>query len=157
MNKVQSFKDVTINERTFRIKKFDARTGSRMVFKIMKIFSSIFDGKDLTKLKDVKKASDVDLGAFNLGGIINELGNLSDDDFTYIQDNCLKVCSELLQAGPTPIIDDNGNFAVIGLDDDTMTVLALTAHAVIFNVQGFFQGSQLMGLFPGILATSQRG
>lgn len=157
MNKVQYYKDVEINDRTFRIKKFDARTGSFMIFKITKMLAPIVKNLDLAKLKDVKEASDVDLGAFDLSGIMTELGNLSEDDFTYIQDKCLQVCSEVLPAGLTPVIDKNGFFGASDLEEDTMTVLALTAHAIIFNVHGFFQGSPLQKLFPGISNTSQQG
>lgn len=149
MKKVQPYKDVEINDRTFRINKFDARTGSFMVFKITKLLAPLVKNLDLTKFKDVKEASDVDLGAFDLSGIINELGNLSEDDFTYIQDRCLKVCSEVLPAGLAPVIDKNGFFGVGDLEDDTMTVLALTAHALIFNLQGFFLGSPLQTFFKG--------
>jgi hypothetical protein len=155
LKKVQSYKDVEINERTFRIKKFDARTGSFMVFKITKILAPIVKNLNLNKLKDVKEASDVELDAFNLSGIMTELGNLSEDDFTYIQDKCLKVCSEVLPGGLAPVVDpQTGFFGVSDLEEDTMTVLALTAHAIIFNLQGFFQGSPLQKLFPGISTTS---
>jgi hypothetical protein len=157
LNKVQSYKDVVINERTFRIKKFDARTGSFMVMKITKLLAPIVKHLDLSKVKDVKQASDVDLGAFDLSGIMNELGNLSEDDFTYIQDKCLKVCSEVLPAGLAPVLDKSGFFGVTDLEDDTMTVLALTAHAIIFNLQGFFQGSPLQKLFSGISTISPLG
>lgn len=157
MKKVETYKDVEINERTFRIKKFDARTGSFMVMKITKMLAPIVKHLDLTKFKDVKEASDVDLGAFDLSGIMSELGNLSEDDFTYIQDRCLKVCSEVLPAGLSPVLDKNGFFGVADLEEDTMTVLALTAHAIIFNVQGFFQGIPLQGLFKGISTTSLQG
>lgn len=145
-----SYKDVEINERTFRIKKFDARTGSFMVFKITKMLAPIVKNLDLKKITDVKEASDVDLGAFDLSTIMNELGSLSEDDFTYIQDRCLKVCSEVLPAGLSPVLDKNGFFGVTDLEEDTMTVLALTAHAIIFNLTGFFQGSPLQTLFKGI-------
>lgn len=157
MNKVQTYKDIVINERTFRIKKFNARTGSFMVMKITKLLAPIVKYLDLSKIKEVKQASDVDLGAFDLSGIMNELGNLSEEDFVYIQDKCLQVCSEVLPAGLAPVLDKNGFFGVNDLEEDTMTVLALTAHAIIFNLQGFFQGSPLMKLFPGNLTTSQQG
>lgn len=158
MNKAVSYKDVIINDRTFRIKKFDARTGSFMVTKITKLLAPIVKHLDFKKLKDVKEASDVDLGAFDFSGIMSSLGDLSEDDFTYIQDKCLKVCFEVLPAGLAPVLDPStGYFGVSDLEDDTMTVLALTAHALIFNVSGFFQGSPLAGLVQGILTTSRQG
>ena len=152
----ENYKDVEITGRTFRIKKFDARTGSFMLLKITGLLAPLFKNVELNKLKDVKEVSDVNLDAFNISGIMSQLGGLSEDDFTYVQDKCLQVCGEMLPAGFVPILNANGTFAVQGLEEDTMTVLALTAHVLIFNVKGFFSGSPLASLVGGLLTTSPR-
>lgn len=154
MKQVENYKDIDINERKFRIKKFSALTGGFMLIKIAGILAPFFKNLDLSKFKDAKDPSEVNLAALNIPGIMAELGNLSEDDFNYIQKKCLQVCSEMMPAGLVPILNDNGSFGVIGLEEDTMTVLALTVHTLIFNVKGFFHGSPLASLVGGLLTTS---
>jgi len=154
MKPTENYKDIEINGRTFRIKKFDARTGSFMLIKITGLLAPLFKNMDLAKLKEAKDISDVNLEALNITGVMSELGNLSENDFSYVQDKCLRVCGALLPAGYTPLLNGNGSFAVAELEEDTMTVLALTAHVLIFNVKGFFQGSPLASLVGGLLTTS---
>jgi len=127
------------------------------MIKITGLLAPLFKNIDLGKFKDVKEASDVKLDAFNISGIMTELGSLSEKDFNYVQDKCLQVCSEVLPAGMTPILNSNGSFGVLGLEEDTMTVLALTAHTLIFNVKGFFSASPLASLLGGLLTTSPQG
>lgn len=152
---MDNFKDVTISGRTFRIKKFDARTGSFMLLKVTKLLAPLFKSISLTKLSEMK--DEVSPEALNISGLMEGLGDISEDDFTYIQDKCLNVCSEVLPGGLTPVLNSNGTFGAIGLEDDTATVLALTAHVLMFNVKGFFQGSPLASLVGGLLTTSPRG
>jgi hypothetical protein len=154
---VENYNDVEINGRKFRIKKFNARTGSFMLIKITTLLGPLFKNIDLKKFKGVKEVSDVKLEGFNISGIMMELGNLSEADFNYIQEKSLQVCGEMLPSGFTPVLNENGSFGVIGLEDDTMTVLALTAHALIFNVKGVFQGSPLAGILGGLSTTSLQG
>ncbi|MFC3768361.1 phage tail assembly chaperone [Paenibacillus sp. GCM10012303] len=157
MKPAESYKDVEINGRTFRIRKFDALTGSFMLVKVTGLIAPLFKNVDISKLKEVGEASEIDLGAFNVSGMIAEIGNLSESDFRYVQEKCLQVCGELLPAGVAPILNSNGTFGVAGLEEDTMTVLALTVHAILFNVKGFFAGSPLASLVGGLLNTSPRG
>lgn len=153
MNPIENYKDVEINGRTFRIRKFDARTGSFMLIKITGLLAPLFKNMDLSKFKDVKNVSEIKLDALNIPGLMSGLGNLSEEDFEYVQGKCLQVCSEVLPAGLTPVLNSNGTFGVTGIEDDTMTVLALTAHTLIFNVKGFFSGSPLASLVGGLMNT----
>ncbi|MGO4496423.1 phage tail assembly chaperone [Paenibacillus sp. 2RAB27] len=150
-------KDVTILGREFRVKKFDARTGSFMLIKIAGLIAPLLGKIDFKKINaEATDPSQIDTGSFDIMGIIGELGKLSEADFAYVQEKCLRVCYELLPAGPAPVLDDRGNFGVIGLEDDTMSVMALTGHAIMVNLQGFFTGSPLGSILGGILNTSQR-
>jgi hypothetical protein len=152
MKPIENYKDVEINGRTFRIKKFDAMTGSFMLIKITGIIAPMLKGVDLKKLSE----SDGESFDFDYTIVLAEIGNLSEKDFTYVQEKCLQVCSEMLSAGMTPVLNKNGTFGVIGLEDDTVTIMALTIHALAFNVKGFFQGSPLASLLGGLLNTSSR-
>jgi hypothetical protein len=161
MNPKENHKDVEVNGRNFRVRKFDALTGSFMLIKLTGLLAPLLKNIDLKKL-DLKEpntmdeASDINLDAFDLPGIMSALGNLPEEDFKYIQGKCLRVCHESLSAGLTPVLNTNGSFAVMGLDEDTMTVMALTVHALVFNVKGFFTGSPLASLVGGLLNTSPR-
>ncbi|MFC8686317.1 phage tail assembly chaperone [Brevibacillus porteri] len=146
-------KDVQIGERTFRIKKFSARTGSFVLIKVTKILAPLFAG---FKLNNVKSPEDVKVDDINISGAIEQLSNISEQDFNYLQEQALKVCFEILPAGLAPVLNENGMFGVEDVEDDTATVMALMVHALAFNVTSFFQGSGLQGLVAG-LVSNQRG
>lgn len=148
----ENTKNVTVNGRTFQVKKFDARTGSFMLFKVSGLLAPLFKGFDLNKLLQVKKPEDI---GFNLdiAGMMAQLGGLSEEDFNYVQEKCLQACFEVLPSGLTPVLNANGTFGAIGLEDDTITVLALTAHALMFNLKGFFSGSPLASMLGGLTST----
>lgn len=154
MNQTEDFKNVTINDRQFRIKKFDALTGSIMLFKISGLLAPLVESLDLGKLKGVDDPTKVDLSGFDLPKIMAALGGLSEKDLSYVQEKCLRVCYESLPAGLSRVLNDDGNFGVIGLENDTMTVLALTVHTIIFNLKGFFSASPLASMLGGLLTTS---
>lgn len=150
----ESFKDVVINERTFRFKRFSAQDGSFIALKVSSILAPMFRKVDLKSLKGVEKPEDVDVSGIDIFGMVGELSNLSEKDFNYIQTKCLRVTGEMLPGGFTSVLNDNGSFGVMNLEYDTLTVMALTAHSLIFNLSGFFSGSGLSGLLTGLLPTS---
>ena len=125
------YKDVDINGRKFRITRFNALEGSYMLFKIIGVISPL-----LTKKDSLNESGEVDYSMM-LGGITS----LSKKDFKEIQLSCLEICSEHLQAGFTKVINENGSFGIIGVENDTATILNLTVQALIFNVADFFLGS----------------
>ncbi len=100
---------------------------------------------------------DISLDGINIPGIALELGKLSEEDFRYLQIKSLQLCSESLPAGFIPILSPNGTFAVGGLEDETMMVMVLMIHALIFNVKGFFIGSPLASIVGGLLTSSPQG
>lgn len=168
MERMIDSKVVEIQGRKFRIAKFDAMTGSFMLMKVMNILAPVAKGLDFGKLTEFKDTSNITefedisnikdsvMKHFDVSQIIMDLTSLSEQDFRYIQERCLKVCSEVLPAGDAPVLLNNGEFGVVDLKTDTMTVLALTAHALIFNVSSFFAGSPLSSMFKGILTTFQQ-
>lgn len=127
-------KEIELAGRKFRIKKFDARTGSYLMIKLMGILSPL-----LGLLAGPKK----DEEDINYTEVLTPLMKLPEEDFRYIQDKCLGICYEALPSGETKVLDSNGTFGVMGLEDDTATVMALTVHAVMWNVSSFFGGNLL--------------
>lgn len=148
-----SYKDVEVNGRKFRIKKFPARTGSFVLIKLTTILAPI-----LVSIKPNLKAEtvdDIEIGDIDLTGILEHLGNISEKDFSYIQDQALRVCYELLPSGLAPVLNQNGSFGVTDIEDDTAAVMELTIHALGFNLTSFFQGSGLSGLVGGLISSRQ--
>ena len=140
--KRETTKDVELAGRKWRIKKFDALTGSYIAYKL--------------------------LSQMLPGGMDKQLGNMpegravmSKEDFVALQKDCLSVVQELKPAGntelPVAVILSNGKWGVEGLEDDTVTVLSLTIHALVFNVAGFFDGKALQDLNQSLTGLSLAG
>jgi len=146
------YKDVEVNGRKFRVKKFSARVGSFMILKLTTILAPLF-----RNLKVNPKAfnSDMPLDDIDIAGFMETLGGISEKDFSYVQDECLKVCFELLPAGETQVLTSTGHFGVAELEDDTVAVMTLMVHALMFNLTGFFADSGLRSLLLP-LSLSQR-
>lgn len=137
-------KIIEIKERKFKLNKMDARTGSYMLFKVTGILGPMFKKMSLEDLENLT------LDKLNIGDIIDSLCSLSEKDFKYIQDNCLKVVEEILPAGPAKILDKNGSFGVLDIEFDTGLIMALTVQSLVFNVMGFFAGSPLTSMMKGL-------
>ena len=136
MQKRETFTTFETKGRKFKIDKFDAYTGSYIAYTL------------LTEALPM--------------GIGNKLGipisgaqkKMSKDDFIALQKDCLKHVSEKLQAGDTPIIDDNGNWSVADLEKNSSLVLALTVKVLMYNVESFFDADLLDSINPGEILTS---
>ncbi|NFC29240.1 hypothetical protein EXM98_04655 [Clostridium botulinum] len=146
---VETCKDIEINERKFRLNKMDARTGSFMLFKLMKILTPIF------KNIKVDNTEDISLDDINLTDLMSSIFDLQEDEFRYIQDNCLKVVEEILPAGPSKVIDKYGNYCILNIEFDTALLMNLTIQSLVFNVKGFFAGSPLTSITQKLTTSLQ--
>lgn len=142
----EDYKDVEVNKRKWRLTKFDAMTGAKVIKKLLPVVATLFAKTDIKNLKQEEVNPD-------FARVVSALTDIKDEDFEYIQKACLGVTSEHLGVGVTPVLNDNGSFGVIGLERDTMTVLALTVHALMFNVTGFFDDTPLASFAGGIMNT----
>lgn len=139
----ENYKDIEVNGRKFRLNKMDAKTGSFMLFKLMKILTPM--------VKNIKEdAKDVNLNDLNLTEIAESLFDLEEKEFRYIQDNALKVVQELLGAGPAKVLNELGEFEVNNIKFDTGLVMNLTVQSLYFNIKGFFKGSPLESMLKGL-------
>ncbi len=145
----KDYKDIEINERNFRLKKLDARTGTFMLFKLTKLLPSIIENIDLDKL-DPENLSINNLKDLNLTKMLKPLFELSEEEFRYIQDNCLKVVSENLPAGFQPVLNKNNTWGVLNVENDAVLVMNLTVQSLVFNFMGFFAGSPLTSIIEGV-------
>jgi hypothetical protein len=142
VEKRETFKVVEISGRKFRIEKFDALTGSYLAYQLLNIALPPMLGGLLAK-------SGIPVGGSRSAGRV-----MSKQEFFDFQRDCLAACFEVLPAGNMPVITENG-FGVIGLEQDLPTVLMLTVHALLFNVQSFFEDGPWAGLLAEMSGISQ--
>ena len=141
LNKRATVKIIELEGRKFKITKFDAMKGSYMLFKVIGIITPLIETLRKSckgNAKDVKDIKDINLEGLNFTEIAAGLVNMKEQDFKYIQENCLKSCYEILAAGDAPVLNENGTYGIIGIETDLKTVMALTIHSLMFNVSGFF-------------------
>jgi hypothetical protein len=124
------FKDIDVGDRKFRINKFDALTGSYVVYTILTQVLPMGIGKQIEG--------------------ISETGNMpamSKEKFIDLQKDCLRACSEIKPVGgqvvPVPILMADGRWGVEDLENDAPTVMILTIQVLGYNVQSFFEGNVL--------------
>jgi hypothetical protein len=129
---------VTVSGRRWKIKKFDALTGSYIALKMMSKISHIAVGVFAGNLTDK---------AVIAMSIANEIGTLTKQEFNEIQSECLHVATELVTVGDkvvdTPIRLPDGRWGVSGVEDDALLVMTLVSHSLLFNLTSFFDGNAL--------------
>jgi len=139
MNKRETFKEIEIKGRKFRINKFDALTGSYIAYTLMNEVLPM--GLNMKAGIPMPKNST----------------KMTKEAFSELQKDCLRVCGEMLDAGFAPVIDENGNWGVNDLEYDTATVLNLTIQVLVSNVSSFFDESLLRSLTETFSDTSLQG
>lgn len=148
---VENTKSIEVNGRTFILKKMDARTGSYMLFKLMKLLPPILENIDIDKLDN----DNFDFKSLNLSEALKPIFDLPEEEFRYIQDNCLKSVDELLAAGAQPVMQKNSEWGINDIAYDIGLVMNLTIQSLIFNVQGFFLGMNLSSVMKNLNLSQQ--
>lgn len=141
--------EVEGKKRTFVVKKFDARTGSYVIYTVLnRLLPSILE------FSQPEARQKLELGTTNavteMATKVLSSSTLSEAEFLDLQNKCLRVCYEVLPAGNTPVINTAGQYGVIGLEDDLVTVFRLTLEALVFNLRGFFTGGGLTQAFQSL-------
>lgn len=135
----ETFKDVTISNRKFRLNKFDALTGSFVIYTLLTQILPMGLGKKIEGLESQDKSN---------------LPVMTRERFTELQIICLKACSEIKPAGnsivPVPIMMADGRWGVEDLENDAPLVVALTVQILGYNAQSFF-GENTLNMFKDIL------
>ncbi|CAI3619577.1 phage tail assembly chaperone [Clostridium neonatale] len=148
---VENTKSIEVNGRTFILKKMDARTGSYMLFKLMKLLPPILENIDIDKLDN----DNFDFKSLNLSETLKPIFDLPEEEFRYIQDNCLKSVDELLAAGAQPVMQKNSEWGINDIAYDIGLVMNLTIQSLIFNVQGFFLGMNFSSVMKNLNLSQQ--
>lgn len=133
--KREMVKEVEVGGRKFTIGRLNALTGSYITTLILMQMLPFGDAQVT-------------------GGSSNSRSLMDKETFLDVQRECLKVVTELKTVGgtvaPLPIMLSDGRWGVEDLDTDTITVMTLTIHSLIFNIADFFQGDALSNLIKPI-------
>lgn len=113
-------KTLDIEGRKFVLKQFDPLFGSYFSFKLMAMSNT-------TKLSPDK--------------ILESLTGDSYESFEENYKKILKYCSEILPSGEVPVINDEGNIAIVGLTSSL--AIELTLELIMFNLQDFFSKEEV--------------
>lgn len=135
--KRETYKIFEFDERKFRIGKFDAMTGSYIAYQLMGQFLPM--GLKLDGIPSAPAGSKT----------------MSKSEFIELQTECLKVCEEMLPAGPAPIINENGSWGIEDIKNDAKTALALTVQSLMWNVADFFDENLLQALATGFVSMNK--
>jgi len=126
----ETYKDINVGNRTFRIHKFDALTGSYVIYTVLTQLLPMGLGNQIEGLEGNR-----------------ELPAMSKEKFSEIQKDCLKICEEIVPAGnsiaPVKVLLSDGRWGIPDLENDVATVMVLTIHALGYNVKSFFEGNVL--------------
>lgn len=125
MENNQREKTIEIDGRRFLLQKLDARTGSYIAFKLMKLLSPA--------LSKISNGEDN-----NIEEIAKGIFSLSKEEFEYIQDSCLKRCYEILPARNTQVLNDYGVYGNDDIEFNAGLIMNLTIQSLVFNISGFF-------------------
>jgi len=124
-------KDVEVNDQKYRLTRMDARTGSYVAAKVAMLMAPMLSGGGVTQ-----------------AAVAKALPSLDRKDFDELQTILLKTVQHLKNVQgdeiPEPVVKANGDFVEEELAYDVSAVIALTVHALMFNVGGFFGAAGLL-------------
>lgn len=136
-------KSVELQGRKFKIKTFDAFTGSYIAFTIFeKMLPMGVEEKVGGMLQAEGKNPEMMLPQ---GRALMTKGEF----YSFMKD-CLSVVYEELKSGDVPVLNKNGSWRVADLENNTMLVLMLVVNALAFNITDFFTGDGLKELMSSL-------
>lgn len=142
--KKETFKDFSIQDRKFRILKFDPWTGSWIAFSIM---------TNLLPFGIEKLAG--------ISSISSSRSMMGKSDFLALEQDCLKFVHEFVitngitSPDPIPVIMEGGTLVT---EMDTVLMISLIVQVLSFNVQSFFdQLDGITSLLPPALQEKVKG
>lgn len=142
-------KALEIEGRTYQFRKLAPDVGTYILFRLLAASlnsSSSADPSSSAETSAIVNPDDV-ARSFAMAGFLRGLGL---DDFRLIQRECMKKCSrmESTEAGeiPTPVMMEDGRFAIPELADNMTLITRLTMESLVFNFSDFFAHGGLGGI-----------
>lgn len=142
-------KEVQIGTYTFRIRKFDASTGSWLLMSLMgEMQKAISD----LPTSDKPAAEQIEASEDNaaIGAIQFLLMNLDEEKFARVQSKALNVCDEQKvfadKEAWIPVLTGT-RISNFDLQTDISTIISLTSQSLFANLSPFFSKSGLSSVF----------
>lgn len=149
----QTEKIVEIKGRKFKVKAFDAMTGSYIAF-------TLFEKMLPMNVEDQVMATLQAEGSDPRMMMPQGRTLLTKGEFYSFMKDCLSVVYEVLPGRDAPVLNANGSWGIQDIQNDTMLALMLVINALSFNVSDFFTGdglkelqNSLAGLMPSNMPT----
>lgn len=123
--------ELKIGERTFKLRAFDPLLGNYILTKLLTAVLPMGLGKFLKKELDAEVIPLAETPSTPM---------MSKKEFLELQRDILSHCDEILDAGPSPVVRENGTY---GIQNFTMAIsLQLLIASIAFNFSGFFEEGQ---------------
>ena len=126
------FKIIEFEDRNWRIGKFSAQVGSYIAYSLMGEILPM--GITIDGIPKAPAGSKI----------------MSKSDFIDLQNDCLKICSEMLPAGPATVLNENGSWGVEDIENNPKLALVLMIQALMWNITDFFDENLLLSLATGL-------
>ena len=131
----ETSKVVEIQGRKFEIKKFDAFTGGYIIFQLFEKFMPM----GLENKIPIQNSS------------LNEMlpqgrTSMTKVEFISFVKDCLSAVGEVLPARTAPIINPNGTWGILDIQNNTLLTMLLVINVLVFNVSDFFSEDGLKEL-----------
>ena len=138
-------KYIEIESRKFVAKKFPAKTAIKMSKTILAKALPAFSGFS----ESVNQSADGD-NEILFKNISEVFDKLSDEDLDKVVDTSLMFCGEILPAGQAAVLNKDGTFGVVGVEDDMILTLRLVAEVLLFNYADFFDENRWGSMFKSL-------
>ncbi|MBR1821506.1 MAG: hypothetical protein IJ769_07785 [Clostridia bacterium] len=135
------WKNVTINDQEYVIRKFDAMTGLKLARLVIAKAAPIIPLLDIGDDQEggQKRSAKEIANDERIYTVIGEvLGTMSDADIDDLVKKCLSVCYVDFPAGKQPIIDETGHYGVDDVEYDMTLTIRLCFEAIKWGAADFF-------------------
>lgn len=147
MEKRVTEKIVKLQDREFKIKRFDAFTGSYILFQILeKVLPLALENQVKVKTDSGKEQALASM-------LPKDRVPMTKQEFTGLMRDCLSVVAEVLPAGEIPVFNPNGSWRLNDISQNTALAMGLVIHSLVFNVGDFFAGAGLQELSKNLLGS----
>jgi len=152
---MERINNIEVDGRKFHVRKFNARMGLRvsklLIAKLLPVLDtflpSLMGGNNLgVNLSDTAWMDEM-LNILSLDKIANALDLIEDSDLDKLINYSLSHCYELLPAGPTQVLKQDGTYGVADVEDDMLITLRLIAESIQWSVRDFFDGKRWSSIF----------
>ncbi|HLH04947.1 MAG TPA: hypothetical protein VKX25_19420 [Bryobacteraceae bacterium] len=143
----EATKDVEVKGARYQIGRLTARDGSWILLQLTPKISKA--------MQQVREDEPDTFALAFISSVIEEIAQTDEDTFRRIQEHALTVCRRYEKDNvPMPVFLAGRGFAIKELEYDLVAVMALTCHALIFNLAPFFTEGGFQQMLSGLSPAS---